>query len=127
MMEKCGKTIIKKEIIDFKKEVCAWLAKNDIDLSKIKMRCERQKGGIVIVFTNQIEMKNVRRSKIGELDCWFCVKKPKKPNKVRVWNSVYFYKDYWKWYLHSRQKERRYLDLQEIKNADYSKVLKSYD
>ena len=100
-----------EQLKDFKQKVIKFLADNRIDYKKLKMRCQRNFDGNVMVFLYNSIMQNMRRS----------IRKEEDGNYYRSTYSrdvkmyKYFYRSEWNYYLSDENKDVRGWDLEDIK------------
>src|SRR3990167_5990592 len=104
--DKCSK----EELAEFKKKVCDYLIANGIDISKIKMRCQRNYDGNIKILTYKTEIPNNRNSVRKLEDGKYYRSKFSKEYQM----GIYFYRSEWLDYFKDENKDQREWNLEDI-------------
>lgn len=105
--DKCSK----EELQEFKKTVLDYLIISGIDISKIKMRCQKNYGGNIKILTHKTDIPNNRKS-IRKLEDG---KYYRSTYSQVMQMGIYFYRSEWEWYNKPEQSDQRKWDLEDIK------------
>lgn len=110
----------KEEIDKFKKTVVKYLTDNGIDVSKIKMRCQRNYDGNIIIITHKSKFTNKKISVRKDAESPTGYSRGIYSQTVSM--GVYFYRTEWKDYLGGDESQEliRDMDLIDIKKVNNS-------